>query len=217
MKRIAVLLLLLVPAGLVAQRADAPVGASVGGKISPAGKEIQCDLPDDLQKKNISSKGQGCCTHRSVGNAALYQNVPALIDFAEWVQSKGLPGGGWPKGMSERITLICKDRGVPEPAYIQTESDDLDIIKLALKCGRMVCCTYDRSPTGRYGGGKIAHMLNVIFMDDQHACIADNNYTTSAQYEWMTVAEFRKASSAPRWVFILLEGSGPPAPPKNRK
>ncbi len=185
--------------------------ASVGGKTSPDGKtELDCDLPGDQHCKNVSSRGEGCCVQTSINHSARWQNVVPLIDFHKWVQEKKLSGGAHPGLVDERIPKCCKDRGYPVPQYLQVEGSDLEILKTACRAGRMPGVTYSRSPTGRYGGARIAHMVSLVHADDQWFVVLDNNYIGETNYEWMTPAEFKKAYS-PGWAVILL--SPPPPPP----
>jgi len=193
--------------------------ASVGGKIAPDGRtELQIDLPGQLHRANVSSRGQGCCTHTSTHHSAIFQNVPALQEFPKWVQSKGLPGGTYPEEMARRIAMICKDRGVAQPQYVQVTGgrETLDVIRAALASGRFPCVTYSFSPTGRYGGGRIAHMVNIVHLDDQYAAILDNNYIEprESSFEWMSVDQFLRTYTGGRagWALILLHCGPPPLP-----
>jgi hypothetical protein len=193
--------------------------ASVGGKVAPDNKtEIHVDLPNNLHRQNVSSRGQGCCTHTSVHHAALWANVKVLQEFPKWVQDKGLPGGTYPKMMDDRIAMICKEKGVPIPEYVALEGgkETLDILKAALKSGRMVSCTYSFSPTGRYGGGKISHMVNLVHLDEKYAVILDNNYIGDTKYEWLSIDEFLRTYTGGRagWAIVLLD-PGPPSLPHN--
>lgn len=193
------------------------LAGSVGGNMGPDGKtELQVDLPGKLHRANVSSRGQGCCTHTSVHHMAMWQNVPALQEFAKWVQSKQLPGGTYPKMMDDRIKLICKDRGVPVPEYISLEGgkEVFGVLRTALSSGRMVGVTYSFSPTGRYGGGRISHMVNLVHMDDKYAVILDNNYIGADKYEWLSIDEFARTFTGGRagWAIILLDPGPPPLP-----
>lgn len=213
MKNIALLLVLLgTPIAAVET-----YGAKVGGTLAPDGNtEIQIDLPHQLHKHNISSRGSGCCVFRSISHAAYYQEVAVLKDFAEWVRSKGLPGGGYPGNVAERIRMICKEKGVPEPAYIQIEGKDLELLKAATRSGRMVSVTYSKSPTGRYNGGRIAHMVNLPHADDHYFAVLDNNYPGADKYEWMTPQEFATiCNPGGRYWAVVLLAPPPPAPPRN--
>jgi hypothetical protein len=201
-------------AGLV--HAQGPViGAKVGGTIAPDGKtQIQVDLPNDLHQENIASKGLGCCVFRSIDHAARWSNQPALIGFPEWMVSKGIPGGGNPQKVDQLVPKIAADRGLPTPRYVQAETKDLELLKLALKTGRMVCVTYSRSPTGRYGGKHIDHMVNACHADSSWIAILDNNYIKS--YEWVTPDEFQRICNEGKliWFYVPLDNP-PPPPPKN--
>jgi hypothetical protein len=185
-------------------------GASVGGP-SLNGVEIQCDLPGPLHRANTASKGLGNCVFTSIHHAALWQNVPALEEFPKWLIQKGIPGGGYPSKVAKLIPQICKDRSLPVPDYLQVEGGDLTLLQAALKSGRMASVTYSFSPTGRYGGRRISHMVNLVHLDDQYAVILDNNYPGASKYEWLSVAEFKK-TYAPGWAVILLSPPPPPAP-----
>jgi hypothetical protein len=208
---------------LVFAAALAPMGvdaAKVGGKVSPAGDEIHIDLPENLHRKNVSSRGQGCCVFTSIHHASLWQHVPQLNEFPKWLQAKGLTGGGYSGNVTERIKKICQERGVPEPAYIQIHGsveEDLKLLSLATKTGRFPAVTYGISPTKRYGGGRIAHMVSLPHadLDKDCFCVLDNNYIGINQYEWMTKAEFVRAyTSGGRagWSVILLDPGPPPVP-----
>ncbi len=202
-----------------AQPPRLPIAAKVGGRTGPDGTELQVDFPNALHKSNIDSpqgSNQGCCVFRSLHHASWWQNTPQLRDFPEWLRQKRLPGGGYPGNVKERITAICKERGVPEPPYIQYEGTDLTLLKLACKTGRMPGVTYSFSPTGRYGGGRINHMVNIVHCDDKWVVVLDNNYIGDAAYEWLTPAEFQKTFTGGRqgWAVILLTPP-PPPPPRN--
>lgn len=196
--------------------------ASVGGPTAPDGTEISCDLPGEYHLKNKGgSDGAGLCVFTSIEHAAKWQNVPQLIGFRDWMTK--YPGGSYPSKTAAKIKQISKERNMPEPAYIQIEgSKDLTILELALKTGRAVSVTYERSPTGRYRGQKIAHMVSMMGCDlsanggKGWIWILDNNYPGYAAFELMTADEFIRVCN-PRgyWAVILLD-PGPPPPPRNK-
>lgn len=216
----ALLLPVLLPAVVPVADAQPSIGASVGGPKSPDGDEMQTELPGDKHQRNIASKGLGCCVFRSLDHAARYQNIPALVNFPEWMVSKGIPGGGYPSKVESLIPRIAKDRGLPEPVYMQIEnSTDLELLHKALKSGRMVSITYSRSPTSRYGGSSIAHMVNVVHCDStsksgkKWVAVLDNNYIGENAYEWMEHSEFLNiCNRGGFWAVILLEAPPPPIP-----
>jgi hypothetical protein len=203
-------------------RLDAPVGATVGGPKHTDGTEISCDLPGELHRRNTASKGLGNCVFTSVHHSAVWQNVPALVEFPQYLIDKGIPGGGYPQKVDQLIPRICKDRNLPVPDYLQVQSNDLEILKAACRCGRMPSVTYAMSPTKRYGGSRISHMVSLVHADDRHFVVLDNNYPGSAGntdvYEWMSPQEFLRAYSGGKtgWAVILLNGPPPPVPRNKR-
>ncbi len=74
--------------------------------------------------------------------------------------------------------------------------------------------TYSFSPTKRYGGARIAHMVSLVHADDQWFCVLDNNYPGLDKYEWMSPAEFLKTytGGGGGWAVILLDRGPPPLP-----
>lgn len=194
------------------------VGASVGGRDP----DLPVDLPGDLHQHNIGApppRGPGCCVFRSLDHAARWQNVPAFVGFPEWMVQKGIPGGGYPQKVDKLAAQIAADRALPTPAYIQIEGDVREAMIAAVAAGRMVCGTYSRSPSGRYEGRSIAHMVNYVRADAQEGpravAVLDNNHIGSDQYEYMSWAEW-KATCGCNWIIVLL---APPAapPPHNAR
>lgn len=192
------------------------LGAQRGGRTFTDGTELQCDLPGDMHLKNCGgSDGAGLCVFTSISHSARWQNVPLLEDFQAYM--KKYPGGGHPEKVDRMIDQIAREKNIPRPDYIQVEGDDLEILKAACKSGRMPGVTYNFSPTGRYNGQHIAHMVNLVHADDKHFVVLDNNYPGDVNYEWMTPEEFKKVwcgNSQNGWAVILLE-PGPPLPPHN--
>ncbi len=125
------------------------MGAKVAGTRSPDGaEEIHCDLPGELHRKNTSSRGRGLCVFTSIHHSAVSANVPALQEFPRWLITKGIPGG-YPQKVADLIPKMCRERGLPEPEWIQVEGKDLEVLKVACKTGRLPAVTYSFSPTGR--------------------------------------------------------------------
>lgn len=113
------------------------------------------------------------------------------------------------------LERFCQEKGYPKPRYVQVEGLDLDILRRACASGRMPGVTYSVSPTGRYGGSKIAHMVSLVHADQKSFVILDNNYTGEAAYEWLSEAEFRR-TYAPGWAVVLIQPGAPPPTPKNK-
>jgi hypothetical protein len=184
-----------------------------GGRVSPdSAVELVCDLPASERKKNIASKGLGCCVFRSIDYAARWQQVPELYDLPEQLVQAGIPGGGYP----EKVDEVMAQFG-PEVSYLQDTSGDADILEAILKTGRMPCVTYSGHDC-HYSGG-IAHMVCLSYFDRQTgwASISDNNFPGEDQFVWMSPDDFLKrwkGGGGGGWVFALL-APPPPPPPHN--
>ncbi len=193
-----------------------PLGppAHVGGPIHPDGSEVQIDLPRERHQGNRAGvDGAGLCVFTSIAMAADWAHELALVDFAEYMTR--YPGGGYPQKVTECITRRCRELNQPEPPYLQIQGNDLELIALAVERGHMACVTYGLSPTGRYNGRRIAHMVNVVAAragPERHWAILDNNFPGSI--EWMSEAAFHQAYTAlgEGWAVILLAPGPPPCP-----
>lgn len=192
--------------------------AKVGGKVAPDGKtELQCDLPASLYLKNVGgSDGKGLCVFTSIGHSSRFQNVELLSSFRDYMRK--YPGGGWPQKVDQYIEKISKESGVPKPDYIQVQGgrETIDILKAALQSGRMPSVTYSKSPTGRYNGQRIAHMVNLVHLDSNYVAVLDNNYIEpqDKSFEWMSVDQFLASYTGGKsgWAVILLDPGPPPFP-----
>lgn len=159
-------------------------------------------VPAQFRKRNIESKGSGCCTFRSAEYAAYWANLPAIYGLPEYMKANGIEGGGWPAKQAQMIQKIAESRNMPVPAFVQYEGADPGIIELALKTGRLPCVTWDRR----------SHMLNCVHLDGERAAIVDNNAPDRVQ--WMSRQRFLQMWSGGTggWVFLFLN-PGPPPPP----
>lgn len=191
------------------------VKAQVGGTTSPDGtEEIACDLDKRFHLRNRGgSDGAGLCVFASLKHSSIWQHVWPTQNIFEWMFSR--PGGGYPSKVDKVIAAVCKEQGVPVPPYFQVESRDLEILKLACKTGRMPGVTYNFSPTGRYGGARIAHMVSLAHASDKWFAVLDNNYPGS--FEWMDPATFLRvyAGGGNGWAVVFLNDA-PPPPPRNQ-
>jgi hypothetical protein len=186
-----------------------------GGRVSPdAAVELVCDLPASQRKKNIASKGLGCCVFRSIDYAARWQRVPELYDLPEQLVEAGIPGGGYPGKVDEIM-----NRFAPGVSYIQDTSGDADVLEAVLKTGRMPCVTYNGHDCHYGMGQSIAHMVCLPYFDRRAgwASVSDNNFPSENSFVWMNPDEFLKRWSGGGgggWVFALL-APPPPPPPHN--
>ena len=158
-------------------------------------------LPASVRKRNIESRGLGCCVFRSLSYAAGWQNEPALADFPEWMVSKNVPGGGIPSKVDALIPRIAADRGLPAPRYVQYEGNDPALIELALKTGRLPCVTWNGN-----------HMLCCVHLDAERAAILDNNAPERVQWMSRDVFLRKYAQGGGGWTVVLLAPAPPPPP-----
>jgi hypothetical protein len=191
--------------------------AEVGGPVHSSGTQVDCDLPAERHQRNAGgADGSGLCVFTSIGMAADWCSEDALVGFRDWMRSR--PGGGYPEKVTAMIRAICQERRTSEPRYLQLQGGDLDLIARAVQQGHLACVTYSKSPTGRYAGRPIAHMVNcVAARAGPHKlwAVLDNNFPGS--FEWMSEEEFRATYTmiGGGWTVLLLR-HGPPPPPRTR-
>lgn len=189
----------------------APVGAPVrSGKVGPDGRtEITCDLPQSEKKRNIGGRdGSGLCVFSSCEWAGRYQNDRDLFNFQ--TQMKSELGGGWPEKVDQMLKKYC-----PNVRYVQNTNGDLEILKAAIRSNRMPCITYCGKDL-HYGGRSVAHMVNLVHIDDQWAAISDNNFVEDSEILWMSIEDFKDRfnGGGGGWSIVFLQ-AGPPPPPRN--
>lgn len=192
---------LLAPAGTLSLVGDPREGGPEDGGVA-----VQVDLPVSLRAKNVGGRdGAGLCVFTSIMHAARYQNERRLWDFQAKMRQE--PGGGYP----DKVDQMMARYGADTP-YLQYEGKDPAILELALESGRMPGVTYNgHDPHYR---GTIAHMVNLVYLDSQRACILDNNFIGDTQLVWLSREEFlqRWCGRGNGWAVILLAPAPPPAP-----
>ena len=186
------------------------IQATVGGRLAPNGEPIQIDLPGEQHLRNKGgSDGAGLCVFTSIDHAARWHGEDSLVGFRDWMTKH--PGGSWPEKTDKMIQKICQERGKTAPPYLNVSGADIDLIEKALAAGHLVANTYAISPTGRYGGARIAHMVNTVHAKNGQFGVLDNNHPGADRIEWMSREEYQRTE--PNWVVILLR-HGPPPPPR---
>jgi hypothetical protein len=180
---------------------------SVGGPVGPDGKtEVTCDLPVSERMRNTGGRdGAGLCVFTSVQNAARYQNETRLVNFQ--ADMKKEPGGGYPAKVDSMIAKYGK--GTP---YLQYEGKDPAVLRAALATGRMPSVTYNgHDPHYR---GSIAHMVNLVHLDERWAVVLDNNFIGENELVWLTPDDFlqRWRGNGGGWAVVLLAPPPPPVP-----
>jgi hypothetical protein len=187
------------------------VEASVGSNIAPDGTEVQLDLPPSLHLKNRGgSDGAGLCVFASLTHSGRWAEDPVFKGLFDYMTTQ--PGGGYPEKVDRVVSTYAAKNNLPKPNYLQVEGKDLEVLKTATKNGLMPGVTYSFSPTGRYGGQRIAHMVSLVHLDDKWAGLLDNNFPGTI--EWMTPLEFQKTytGGGGGWAVILLKDGPPPVP-----
>jgi hypothetical protein len=184
--------------------------------VSPDGSvRAVADLPASQHLRNTGGMGfrgpgtgAGLCVFTAIELAGRWQNIAALAGLQKYMTTR--EGGGWPQKVDQVLVAYCKERGTPVPAYIQHTGGDEALLKLALGTDRIVCVTY----AGRddFYSGRIAHMVNLLYLDDAHACILDNN--RPGAFVWMTRTEFlsRWRDMQGGWAIVFLAPPPPPYP-----
>ena len=191
--------------------APSPGGEPViGGKVAPDGKtELTVDLPAAEKKKNVGGRdGSGLCVFTSIEYAARWQNERRLFDLQDKMRQE--PGGGYP----EKVDAMIAKYG-PGTQYGQHTGGDESVLRAVLASGRCPCVTYDGYDP-HYGQQSIAHMVTLVYLDDQWACVSDNNFPADDQFVWMGREAFlqRWRGNSGGWCVFLLNPP-PPPPPKH--
>ncbi len=199
---------LLVPVLLVLGHVLDAHGQIIAGGPVHDGRAIRTHLPEERHLKNVGgSDGAGLCVFASISHAGDYQNDPVSAKIFQWMRQ--YPGGGYPSKVDAMMRRLADSLGVPVPLYVQHTGGDARFLELALHTGRYPCVTYD-GRDGVYYRGPIAHMVNLVYLNEDRAAIHDNNYP--GRYLWMTRDQFlaRWRGNGGGWAVVLL---APPPPP----
>lgn len=183
--------------------------ATLGGPTSADGKtEVTCDLPVAERTKNTGGRdGAGLCVFTSIQHAAVWQNERRLTNFQARMRQEA--GGGYPRKVDQMIAKY--GAGAP---YLQYEGKDPAILRMALASGRMPSVTYNGHDPHYGAGQSIAHMVNLVHLDQRWAVVLDNNFIGEHDLVWLTPEEFfrRWNGNGSGWCVILLAPPPPPIP-----
>lgn len=187
--------------------AQATERIALGGPVGPDGKtEVSCDLPVGQRTRNVGGRdGAGLCVFTSIGHAARWQNESRLVDFQAAMRKE--PGGGYPAKVDQMFARY--GRGA---AYLQYEGRDPSILREALRSGRMPSVTYNGHDP--HYAGSIAHMVNLVHLDERWAVVLDNNFVGENELVWLTPEDFQRRwlGGGGGWAVILLSPPPPPVP-----
>ncbi len=156
--------------------------------------------------KNVGGRdGAGLCVFTSIMHASRYQNELRLWNFQKQMTAE--LGGGYPSKVDAMIAKYGNGT-----RYLQYEGSDPSILEAALKSGRMPGVTYNGHDC--HYRGTIAHMVNLVYLDANTACILDNNFIADGELVWMTRQEFltRWSGGGGGWTVILLAPAPVPVP-----
>ena len=114
--------------------------------------------------------------------------------------------------MTRRLTSRSGSRPIFFRPKRIAKSAEVAAELIALKTGRMPSVTYDGHDP--HYSGSIAHMVNLIYLDDQEACVLDNNFVGEQELVWLSRADFlqRWTGGSQGWAVILLAPPPPPVP-----
>ncbi len=175
------------------------------------GETTSVSLPAELHLRNRGgSDGAGLCVFASLSHAGRYQAVPVAEAIFEFMFR--YPGGGYPEKVDTMMRRCARELDRPVPEYLQHTGGDANVLELALATGRYPCVTYAGRDSQFYRS-RIAHMVNLIHLSSQLACIHDNNFP--GKYLWMRRRDFldRWRDMGGGWCIVLLDSPPPPVPP----
>ncbi len=150
------------------------------------------------------SDGLGLCVIASNVIDGTYQDVEGLNagkDSPVWLMAKARPGGYYPS----KLEALFREAGLQTAWFSAEGSTDelLPIIEHYTRQGIPVGVTMNTGALYKYK--PIAHMVSCIHLDDQWACIVDNN--NPGYYHWMPRDEFarRLTGGTVGWIVALLK------------
>jgi hypothetical protein len=180
-------------------------GEAVSSEPSYAGTAANAPIPGDLHIRNEGgSDGAGLCVIASLLINGRYQGVPGLEDGKGsdlWRTAKSRPGGYYP----EKLERLLKEL-YPDEEWFSWEGDGTELVAHYSALGYPVAATTNTGAL--YGYQSIHHMISVVHLDEDLACIVDNN--DPGKYHWMPASEFAKrfVDGPKGWGFVWLRKPG---------
>lgn len=188
--------------------AVAPCGAQSGrwevvtDKPEFRGVKADVPIPGEMHIRNEGSAvdGYGLCVGASLLINGRYQGVPGMEKgkASEWWRYlKSRPGGSYPGKLEADIRKLY-----PDEKWISWSGRVTDLISEYTRKGYPVAATMN---TGiQYNWQGIHHFVSVVHLDDQYACVVDNN--DPEKYHWMSADDFKSRfiDGQTGWLFIWL-------------
>lgn len=187
------------------------------GAMLNANTIADIDYPKYRHMKNVGgSDGSGLCVFTSIEHAFDWHGMKEHLGFRKWMERR--QGGGWPEKVTRELRAYCQEKRIEMPDILQVTNGNLDLLAEAVQSGHMAGITYCYSPTGRYGGATIAHMVNCMAArvgPNKLWAVMDNNYPGS--YEWMDEPTLNRIwrNNGGGWFVIVLNRPDPPPIPRN--
>lgn len=140
----------------------------------PGKRLVRTNMPINMFIKNKGgSDGAGLCVFTSIYHTGVYQGLP-LKGFRKFMESR--PGGGYPEKVDRMLKLYASESKSYLPMYYHLYGKGcMNTLKDALDVGYMVCITWG-TDYHHYGGDTIAHMVNLVYLDNEYGAILDNNF-----------------------------------------
>lgn len=177
------------------------------------GLQVQTELASRMHLKNkVGTDGAGLCVFTAVTNSSEYVNCDELRGLRDFMTK--FPGGGYPEKLDKVIKEYCDSKKLKVPPYVQHTGGDVAFLKEVLAAGRMPSVTYAGND-GVYYNFYIAHMVNLVYLDDKISAILDNNFP--GKYLWMDTNFFldRWRHGGGGWAVAIMTPPPPPVPLNN--
>jgi hypothetical protein len=172
------------------------------------GTTANAPIPPKYHVQNEGgSDGAGLCVIASVLCNGRYQQIPGLERGKEselWKVAKSRKGGYYDEKLKKLVKQV-----LPNEKWVSIEGstkDCVDILKRYSAAGYPIAATM--STGAQYGYMPIHHMISLVHLDANWACVVDNN--DAGKYHWMPAKEFlrRFQDGASGWLFVWLRSPG---------
>lgn len=165
------------------------------------GTMANAPIPPKYHVRNEGgSNGAGLCVISSLIQDGAYQSIgdlPTLKESALWKAAKKAKGGYYPGKLEALLKAV-----MPDAKWFSWEGKTPELVKQYNAAGYPVATTMNTG--AQYGYAPIHHMISVAHLDDQWACVVDNN--DPGKYHWMPAAEYarRFPDGGNGWGFVWL-------------
>lgn len=166
------------------------------------GVEAYVPIPPELHIRNEGSAvdGYGLCVGSSILINGAYQGVPGMEQGKQsewWRYLKSRPGGSYPGKLEADLRKMY-----PDEKWVSWVGDVTDLIAEYTRKGYPVAATMNTGQLYNWQG--IHHMVSLVHLDDQYACVVDNN--DPGKYHWMSADDYKRrfVDGQTGWLFVWL-------------